>query len=119
MTHIRFAPKSLAIALLAGVAAMGAGVTPVLADPPDWAPAHGWRAKQERHHDRHDRERHERGRHHEHGYIDGGYGDGRVVIVRRPPPVVVYEEPPVVHYAPAPVYIEEPPPVIVQQRTTR
>ncbi|WP_454017932.1 hypothetical protein [Azospirillum sp. Marseille-Q6669] len=86
MTHIRFTPKSLAVALLAGVAALGAGVSPVLADPLDWAPAHGWRAKQERHHERerHDRERHERGRYYEHGYIDGGYGDGRVVIVRRP-----------------------------------
>lgn len=38
---------------------------PVAADPPYWAPAHGWRAKHDaRHHDRHYRNQHYRKHHH-------------------------------------------------------
>lgn len=37
------------------LAAVAAPVAPVLADPPPWAPAHGKRYKEARHHERYDR----------------------------------------------------------------
>src|SRR3954469_2283540 len=39
--------RSLAKALLAGCALLMTLAEPVLADPPPWAPAHGWRGKHE------------------------------------------------------------------------
>jgi hypothetical protein len=62
---------------------------PTLADPPPWAPAHGYRDK---HHGRDD-------------------DDAPRVIVTQPPPAVV------VAPAPAPVYVAPPPPVVVYQPT--
>lgn len=73
--------------LLIATAALGFSST-VLADPPHWAPAHGWRAKH--HH-----------RHHHHGYH--AYAPRPVYVV--PAPRVVYAAPPPpVLYYPAPVY---------------
>ncbi|HUQ74685.1 MAG TPA: hypothetical protein VM183_08170 [Burkholderiales bacterium] len=60
-----------------------------LADPPHWAPAHGWRAK-------HD---------YRHGYYERGYhayAPRPVYVV--PAPRIVYAPPPPVMYYPAPAY---------------
>lgn len=63
------------------------GALPTLADPPSWAPAHGYR---DRHHGRDDE-------------------DAPRVIVTEPPPAVV------VAPAPAPVYVAPPPPAVIYQ----
>ncbi|HEY5898675.1 MAG TPA: hypothetical protein VIV54_13995 [Burkholderiales bacterium] len=87
--------------LLAATALGFSGVA--LADPPYWAPAHGWRAK-------HERKYYE---HHEH-YRPYYYAAAprpvyvmpapRIVYTPPPPPAVVYAPAPVYH--PAPVYME-------------
>jgi hypothetical protein len=69
------------VALLVGMDAL-----PAFADPPPWAPAHGYRDK---HHGRDD-------------------GDAPHVIVQPPPAVVIAP-------APAPVYVAPPPPAVVYQ----
>ena len=78
------------ILLTAGAAAVTLGSGLALANPPYWAPAHGWRA------------------HHHHGYY---YAPRPVYVV--PAPRVVYAPPPPVAYPyyaapvvvrPAPVY---------------
>lgn len=92
--------------MLIAAAALGVSTT-VLADPPHWAKAHGWRAK-----------------HHGHyGYRVQGhvpyYAPAPIVVVPAPrmvyappPPVVYYPAAPVYHsapvYHPAPVYAPEP-----------
>jgi hypothetical protein len=70
-----------AVALLGGMVA-----APAFADPPAWAPAHGYRDK---HHGRDD--------------------DAPRVIVTQPPPAVV------VAPAAAPIYVAPPPPAVVYQ----
>jgi surface antigen len=58
LPHLRVPKNLVAVALLTVLAATSAA--PVAADPPPWAPAYGWRAKQyDRHHDKHYR-KHER-----------------------------------------------------------
>jgi surface antigen len=49
-------------------AAFCLATTPVLAEPPPWAPAHGWHKKHHRHKHEHERER-------EHAYSRSRYGD--------------------------------------------
>jgi len=86
--------KNTVVALSATAAALAS--TGVLADPPHWAPAHGYRAKHHVHH------------HHRSHYY---HAPRRVVVV--PAPRVVYAPPPPVVYPyyaapvvvrPAPVY---------------
>ena len=78
--------KRIALALAAGSTLLVAA--PVFADPPHWAPAHGWRA-------RHD---------HPHYYYRAPayvYYPARPVVIAPPP--VVYAPPPVYYAPPAPV----------------
>ena len=83
--------KALALATTAASALLGAA--PAFADPPRYAPAHGWRSQH--HHYR-----------------------PRPVVVYAPPrvyyaPAPVYYAPPPVYYAPPPVvYVPPPRPVI-------
>jgi len=52
LPHLCVLKNLLAVALLTALAATSAA--PVAADPPPWAPAHGWRAKQyDKHHHKH------------------------------------------------------------------
>ena len=85
-----------ALLILAGTAA-ALGSTAVLADPPHWAPAHGWRAKHW------DREYHEHYRPHYYAYAP------RPVYVVPAPRVVYAPPPPPVVYAPAPVVVHPAP----------
>lgn len=79
---------------------------PALADPPPWAPAHGWREKHERHDD--DDWRVREWRRHQAGCAyhpyECGYPYPGAVYVAPPPPVVIYPAPPPppVVFAPAP-----------------
>ena len=73
--------NKLAIAATAGAALLG--VSPAFANPPHWAPAHGWHA-----------------RHHHHP---------RPVVIYAPAPV--YYAPPQVYYAPPPPPVFVPGPV--------
>jgi surface antigen len=79
MTRTTLRTGAAAIALL--FAASSLPLSAALADPPPWAPAHGWRDK----HDRDDDD-HERGRHHRHHHDEGDDDDYRVAA---PPPAVV------------------------------
>jgi hypothetical protein len=75
------------LAVVAAAAFAVAGLLPAApaqADPPPWAPAHGWHKK-----------------HHKHRHGDD------VVVIRRSPEVVVVER------APRVVYVEPPPPAVV------
>ena len=78
--------RKIALALAAGTTLLAAA--PVLADPPHWAPAHGWRAKH----------------HHSHHYYRAPayvYYPARPVVVV--PPRVYYAPPPApLYYRPAP-----------------
>jgi surface antigen len=60
-------PASLLMMTLAAVL-----TPPVAADPPDWAPAHGYRAKHEHEHEYHDDDEHENGRYPTTGYVVNG-----------------------------------------------
>ena len=73
--------KKLALAAAAGTTLLAAA--PVFADPPHWAPAHGWRAK------------------HHHPHYVYGY-PYRVPAYVYYPPQPVYVPPPVVYYPPPP-----------------
>jgi hypothetical protein len=77
--------RNLALVLAAGTSLLAAA--PAFADPPHWAPAHGWRAKQHRPHFYPYRVP---------AYV---YAPARPVVVVSPP--VVYAPPPRVIYAPA------------------
>lgn len=79
--------RKIALALAAGTTLLAA--SPAFADPPHWAPAHGWRAK-----------------HHHPHYV---YRAPAYVYYPARPVVVV---PPPVYYAPAPVYYAPPAPVL-------
>ena len=71
--------------------------TAVLADPPRWAPAHGWRD----HHGRYEHDDHDYYEHYRPRYY--AYAPRPVYVV--PAPRIVYAPPPApVVYAPAPVY---------------
>ncbi|MDX1576542.1 MAG: RT0821/Lpp0805 family surface protein [Kiloniellales bacterium] len=59
----------IALGLLAAL--VGATAAPVVAEPPPWAPAHGWRAKQ--HHKYHHKHRHKHYRKYEHRHDDDYY----------------------------------------------
>lgn len=78
--------KKLALAAAAGATLFVAA--PAFAQPPHWAPAHGWRAK------------HHQPRHHHYYYRAPAhvYYQPRPVYV--PPPVAYYPPPPVVYYPP-------------------
>jgi hypothetical protein len=73
--------RKIALALAAGTTMLIAA--PAFAQPPHWAPAHGWRAKQHHHH------------HYQHQHYAQGYG---------------YRAPAYAYYRPRPVYV--PPPVV-------
>ena len=78
--------KKIALTLAAGATLLVAA--PVFADPPHWAPAHGWRAKH----------------HHPHHYYRAPayvYYPARPVVVV-PPPVYYAPPPAPVYYRPAP-----------------
>lgn len=78
--------RKIALVLAAGTTLLAAA--PAFADPPRWAPAHGWSAK-----------------HHRPQY--DYRAPAHVVVPARPivvaPPPVVYAPPPVVYVPPAPV----------------
>lgn len=83
--------KKLALVAVSGF--MLSAATTALADPPSWAPAHGWRAKHHHHH------RDVIVVQHRPRYVARPvYVAAPVVVERR----VVYAPP--VHYAPAPAY---------------
>ena len=80
--------RKIALALAAGSTLLVAA--PAFADPPHWAPAHGWRAKH----------------HHSHYYYRAPayvYYPAQPVVVVPPPRVVYAPPPPVVYAPPAPV----------------
>lgn len=60
MTHSKWTRRVMAIAISVGIAAPVAIPTTAFADPPSWAPAHGYRAKQ-------------KNKHHHHKNYDRGY----------------------------------------------
>ena len=79
--------RKIVLALAAGTTLLAAA--PAFADPPHWAPAHGWRAKH----------------HHPHYYYRAPayvYYPARPVVVV-PPPVYYAPPPAPVYYRPAPV----------------
>ncbi|HEX9488666.1 MAG TPA: glycine zipper domain-containing protein [Stellaceae bacterium] len=80
MTRTTLRAGAAAIALLFSMSSLP--LSAALADPPPWAPAHGWRDK----HDGDDDHWRERHRHHEH---DDEQDDERDGYDRAPPPAVV------------------------------
>lgn len=85
------------ILLATSTAAAALGSTAVLADPPYWAPAHGWRAKHHHH------------GHHYGPYYDHYYAPREVYVAPQPvyvvpAPRVIYAAPPAPVYYPAPAY---------------
>ena len=87
--------------LVTSTAAAALGSTAVLADPPHWAKAHGWRAKHQHHH---------------HGHY---YAPRPVYVAPRPvymvpAPRVVYAAPPAPVYYPAPAAVYPAPSVSIR-----
>ena len=83
--------KKLALAAATGTVLLAAA--PAFANPPHWAPAHGWRAQHGTHHQ---------------------YRPQRVIVVRPAP--VYYVPAPVYTYPPAPVYYAPARPVVVYRQ---
>jgi hypothetical protein len=81
--------KKILLTVAGSAAALGFS-SAVLADPPHWAPAYGWRAN------------HGYYEHHYRPYYVYGYAPRPVYVV--PAPRVVYAPPPPVVYAPAPMF---------------
>jgi hypothetical protein len=82
--------KGIALAAVVAGLLVPTFAAPAAADPPEWAPAHGWHKKHKHHHEY---------------YVDD---DDDVIVVQRRSPRVVYVEPP-----PRVVYVEPPPPRVV------
>lgn len=59
--------KTLTMTLLVATLIMGPGMDQAWADPPPWAPAHGYRHKKDKHHYDYDDDHH----HHYYGVLDG------------------------------------------------
>lgn len=83
ISHLRLGAAAVALTFASTLLSSA----PALADPPPWAPAHGYRDKH-------------RGRDDDDA--------PRVIVTQPPPPVVVVP-------APAPVYVTPPPPAVVYQ----
>jgi hypothetical protein len=83
--------KKILLAVAGTAAALGFS-SAVLADPPHWAPAHGWRAQ------------HDYRAHYEHYRPRYVYGYAPRPVYVMPAPRIVYTPAPPVVYAPAPVY---------------
>jgi surface antigen len=96
-----------AVLLAVGLAVSSWHAAPALADPPPWAPAHGWRDK----HDRDDEDRRQWRHHHDDDEDEPVYYSAPPVIYAAPPP-----PPPVVYTAPQPVYAPPPAPYGLDQR---
>jgi hypothetical protein len=87
LSHLRLGAAAVTLAFASTLLSSA----PALADPPPWAPAHGYRDK---HHGRDD-------------------DDAPRVIVTQPPPVVVAPAPPIVVAPPLPAVVYQPAPPVV------